>query len=442
MANVHTDNKSGTPSLDVKELGKMIISLDGTMSALKKRLDDQSEQIRATGTTEPETVRKIKALEDTHEQLTTDISQMRETVDEMKAFKAKFHEYEAAGQRPGVGGDHVKSLGELTTESPAYQAMMAGHGKYESGLIEIPRGYQQTKALTLASGSAGDIPVPYRVPEIIAPSLRPMRVRDLLTVANTTSTSIDYIRETGFTDAATGVQKQGAARAVLEGGTKPEANLTFTKLSAQTRTIVHWLAATRQTIQDVPQLQAYINNRLLYGLYYAEEVQLLYGNGTDPNLQGIMTVPGSQTYNWSAGEIGDTTVDAVRRAMTKVQLAYYPTTGIVMHPTDWEHIELAKGDDGHYLWLTSLNPLYQAGDYLWKVPVVPTDAIVQGQFLAGAFKLAAFLWDREEANIRISESHANFFVQNMVAIMAEERVALTIFRPEAFVIGSLDSAPA
>lgn len=437
MSNIVTESKSGTPTLDVKAFLTMAKGLEGVVTELKAKLDEQSEQIKAFGTTNPDTVVKLKSIEANYDQLLSDMTGLKEGVEETKAFRARFHEAEAKGQGIG-GGNKFKSLGELTTDSPAYQTMVGGNS-YESGLIEIPKG--ATKALTLGSGSAGDIPVPYRVPEIISTAVRPMRIRDLLTVTHTESTSIDYIRETGFTDVATGLLKQGGARTVLEGATKPETNLTFVKLSAQTRTIAYWLAATRQTIKDVPQLQAYIDNRLLYGLYFAEESQILYGNGTDPNLQGIMTVPGTQTYSWSAGAVGDTIVDAVRRAMTKVQLSYYPTTGIVMHPSDWEKVELAKGDDGHYLWLTTLNPLYQSGDFLWKVPVVSTDAMVQGQFLAGAFKLAAFLWDREDANIRISEHHANFFIQNMVAILAEERIALTIFRPEAFVIGTLDNAP-
>ena len=119
--------------------------------------------------------------------------------------------------------------------------------------------------------------------------------------------------------------------------------------------------------------------------------------------------------------------------MTMARLAEYRATGVVLHPLDWEKIELAKGDDGHYIWLSVGSGNQQQ---LFKIPVVDTPAMDEGEFLTGAFAAAATLYDREQANIRVSESHEDFFTRGMIAMLAEERLALTIERPEAFVAGT------
>jgi HK97 family phage major capsid protein len=74
------------------------------------------------------------------------------------------------------------------------------------------------------------------------------------------------------------------------------------------------------------------------------------------------------------------------------------------------------------------------------VPVVESDSITEGYFLVGAFRLGAQIWDREGVSIRVSEHHASYFIQNLVAILAEERFALTVYRPEAFVYGAFSSS--
>lgn len=443
----------GIPQLKVKEdgtitnLGAVLTAFAEASEGIASSLKEQDREIKAFGEVSTKTAEDFKKKEALWDQAVADIAGFKEFNEQFKAFEAKFHEFEAKGQRPGATGVNEKSLGAIYTESEQYKSMLAS-GRFESGAVELPNSFDHyvMKALSLAPGSAPPV-VPFRFPEIISAPTRKLRIRDLLTVATTTQSSIDYVQETGFTtEASPNTQKQGAAAMVAEGATKPEARMTFTLLSATVRTLAHWIAVTRQAVEDIPQLMAYIDGRLTYGLYYAEEQQLLYGNGTSPNIQGILTHPNIQTYLWSNGPVGlganrDTKIDAIRRSFTKSQLAQYPVTGVILHPSDWEDIELAKASDGHYLWTTTLNPLYNREE-VWKVPVVPTDAINQGTWLSGAFSLGAYLWDRQQANIRVSEHHASMFVQNMIAILAEERIALTIFRPESFVKGTFDAPPA
>jgi HK97 family phage major capsid protein len=195
-------------------------------------------------------------------------------------------------------------------------------------------------------------------------------------------------------------------------------------------------------LADEPQLRSIIDNELLYGLRLQEDYQILQGDGTGENLKGILETPGIQTYDWSSGAnlpVVDTKADAIRRAATLALLAYYEPTGVVLNPQDWEDIELTKDSNGQYLIAVSVA---MGGEpKLWRVPIVDTPAMPVGQALIGAFGTGAQLYDREQASIRISEQHADFFVRNAIVILAEQRLALAVKRPESFVSVTFDSAP-
>ncbi len=249
----------------------------------------------------------------------------------------------------------------------------------------------------------------------------------------TTSTTITWLNLSN---------QAGAAAAVAEAGTKPEALLSYAKRTATPKKIAHWIPASDEVLNDDAQLQAQIEDQLLMGVAFKEEVDLLYGSGTGSSLQGLMTHPRVQTYAWSDGEtdpVPDTKIDAFRRAITKAQVREYVPSGGVLNPQDWEDFELAKGSDGHYIWL---NVQTGAGMRAFQIPIVVTNAIHAGEGLVGAFDSAAQIWDREEAYIKVSDQHSTFFIENMIAILAEERLMLPIFRPDAFVVVDFDAEPA
>lgn len=265
-------------------------------------------------------------------------------------------------------------------------------------------------------------------------NMRRARVRDLFPVAQTSANLIDFFRVLGFgTDRLDLSSSASVVADYVAGnfGLKPHSALKFENAQAPVRTIAHYEVAHRNVLQDEPQLQSTINNELLYGLRLTEDAQILNGTGTGEDLLGILRTPGIQTYNKSSGPGTDKKQDALRRAATLAILAYYDPTGIVIHPYDWEEIELDKGSDGHYS--VAVSVAVGAEQKLWRMPVVDSPAIAQGTALVGAFGLGAQLYDRMQANIRIAEQHADFFVRNAVAILAEERLALAVKRPESFV---------
>jgi hypothetical protein len=231
----------------------------------------------------------------------------------------------------------------------------------------------------------------------------------------------------------------GTIAATPETLIKPEMTIAYDLQTEAVKTIAHWIPASRQIMADASILRSRINDRLVFGLKFSEEHHILYGDGSSRQLAGILTDVGRQTYNWSSGGADDTKVDAIRRAVTKAMLAYYPVNGVVLHPNDWEDIELLKGSDKHYIWVTV--PDGAGVMRVWGVPVVVTTAINEGEFVLGGWRLGATLWDREDASIRVAEQHENFFIRNMVLVLAEERLVQTVERPESFVHGFFDAAP-
>lgn len=393
------------------ELQSLLESFNSLQADMRNTLDAQSSEIKQYGESTEATGKKIDVLDN---QLTDIQAALNDRIEKAE---------NAIARGMGAAGDEESSsVGEMFASSDQYKEMISGRG-YNSKPMEIRSffGDRLRNDISTAEFPSRGL----RVPGIVAPQDRDLRIRDLLDVASTTDGSIEYVEETGFTiNAAT----------VAERALKPESGLDFELRSVPIRTIAHWIRATRQVVADERQLANYIDNRLTYGLKVVEDAQLLYGTGGGTDLFGLMTNPRVQTYDSTAdGEAGDTRIDAVRRAMTLVALAEYPVSGVVLHPKDWEKIETAKGSDGHYLWV---NVTIGGERRLWRAPVVETPAINEGEFLTGAFSLAATLWDREQSNVRIAEQHGDFFIRNMVVILAEERVALTNYRPEAFVNGS------
>jgi len=401
------NKKDGEPDLKTLQT-----EFNASWKSLKGLLDQQADEMRTHGETAQSTADSITAIEkkiDQYEQ-------------ELKGVTDKYKDFETKMQRPSFGGgERAKSAGDLLIESDSYKNMGSGEFKASQSL----KGFF-TKDLDSTDPKGGILVSPQTVAGVLTPPQEDLRIRDLLNVQRTTSNAIEYIVETGFTN---------ASAVAPEKSLKPQSDLTFDIESATVKTLAHWIPATRQIIQDAPMLRNYVDGRLTYGLALTEEAQILYGDGVGDNMAGIMTNPNVQNAGGVAS--GDTRIDHLRRAITRTLLAGYPATGIVLHPSDWEDIELQKGTDGHYIWVSVVN----GGETrLWRVPVVQSTGMNEGEFLVGAFGLAGQLWDREQANVRISEHHADYFARNMLAILAEERLALTVYRPEAFVRGAFTAA--
>lgn len=404
-----------------KELQALLTQFNTANAEIRAAVETQQAEIRNHGQAREETGRQVEQINARLEQISADI---RAATTRIEAAETEF----ARGGFRGRG-EPPKSPGETFVESDTYRDAVRNN-RERSDVVTVPSFWTpRNTLLTSDPASGGAILAPYRVPGVVGIPEQELRLRDLLNVMSTDSDLIQYVQETGFTN---------NAAPVAEGAEKPESALTYELKSAPAEVIAHWLPATRQIIANPSQMRNMIDVRLTYGLKVAEEAEILYGDGTTPNLQGIATHDDVQTYSWSSGLLGDNRLDAIRRAMALARLAGYPANGVVMHPNDWATFELLKGSDGHYLWGVAGAG---AEARLWRIRVVESEAVTEGEPIVGAWNLGATLWDREQATVRLSDSHGDYFIKNKVAVLAEERVALTIYRPEAFVVVDLDGAP-
>lgn len=269
----------------------------------------------------------------------------------------------------------------------------------------------EVKAITSAGTSGGPLgrtafrDVPNGLPQ------RRLQVRDLLPVVRIESGAVEYPRQTARTN---------NAAMVAEGTLKPESNYGWTMETVTPKVIAHWIPASRQILDDAPQLRDTIDTELLYGLALKEEEQLLNGSGTGENLTGLITNATAYADPLGGGT-GLTMLDTMARAILQNALADEPADGIVIHPSDWMRMRLIKDADGKYI---LGDPAADVAPVLFGLPVVATKAMAADTFLVGNFARAATLYDRWAPRVEVSSEHADFFTRNMVAILAEERLAL------------------
>lgn len=349
-----------------------------------------------------------------------------EAITAVNEAKARLDEIEQKLARSGGGDDiETKTLGERFTESDQVKKLIEDGSSFR-GKASMEMKATLTSATTNSDGSVGDAVQNTRLPGILPLAQRRMTVRDLLSQGRMDGNTLEYVKETGFTN---------NAGMVAEAAAKPQSDIKFDLVSTSAKVIAHYMKASRQIMDDVAQLRSTIDNRLLYGLAYKEESQLLNGDNTGQNLNGI--IPQATAYAAPTTLADLNIIDVLRLAQLQAVLAEYPATGHVMHPTDWAGIETLKDTVGRYI---IGNPQGTAQPTLWGLPVVATQAIAARKFLTGAFQLGAQVFDRWAARVEIATENEDDFIKNLVTILAEERLALAVYRPEAFIFGDFDSA--
>lgn len=357
--------------------------------------------------------KEIKA----HQQLSAESKANADTaLAKFNELQAKLNDITQKLERPQDNPkESVQSLGQMVVESESFKNANMNASFRGSVRVNAPR-----SAITTTTTN---IVAPDRQAGIIAPPVRRMTIRDLLIPGTTNSNSIEFVRETGFTNNATTVGESMA---------KPYSDITFGLVNSPVRTVAHLFKASRQILDDVSGLISYIDGRARNGLQLAEEKQLLFGNGSGSNILGI--VPQASSFTPSLSVANATAIDRIRLALLQAVLAEFPSNGIVLNPIDWASIELTKDNEGRYI---IGNPMDGTTPRLWNLPVVETQAMNANNFLVGAFNMAAQIFDRMDMEVLISTENDKDFENNMITIRAEERLALAVYRPEAFVTGEV-----
>jgi HK97 family phage major capsid protein len=312
-------------------------------------------------------------------------------------------------RRDGYSGKPSrKTFGEAFTASDAYQLKSGRTGPESTLDIDVK---------TLMTTVAGWDPEEVRNGKVVPFATRPIQVADLFPQTETTQSAIQYMEETTYTN---------AAAEIAEAGTFPEAALALTEQTVLVRKIAVFLPVTDEQLEDEPQVRGYIDNRLPFMIRQRLDSQLLVGNGTAPNLRGLLNISGIQTQ----AKGSDPTPDAIYKAIVKVETTGQAmANGVVMNPSNWQDIRLLRTADGIYIWG---NPSDAGPERIWGLQVVRAQAETAGTAIVGDFQNFSELSIRRGIDVQVSNSHSTFFVEGKQAIRADMRAALVVYRPAAF----------
>lgn len=357
---------------------------------------------------------QIKAMNDEMTELGKEIDGLTE----LEGIKARGEEMSQVGPHPGHllqnengkrPADPHQTLGQLFVESDAYK----GRSSLKMGdEVNLDVNMQAT----LFQTSTGWAPEAVRGPMVVDFPVRQLRVLDLVASGTTNQNAIKYMEVTTRARAATGV---------AEAGLKPEAAIEVDERTDPVEKIAVWIPVTDEQLEDVPQVQAFIESQLVGDLREELEDQVLAGSGTPPEISGILDRANIQTQAKGA----DPTPDAIYKAMQKIRtVGRDEPNGVVLHPNDWTPIRLLATADGIYIW----GPPMDAGpERIWGVPVVQTTAMTENTGLVGNFQRAQ-LFMRKGITIDVTNAHDDFFIHNKQAIRAELRAALAVYKPASF----------
>lgn len=348
---------------------------------------------------------------------------------------------------PAVDAGKGKTLGERFVNAPEFKGWLdrvstAGFLSNSSRIESSPAvGFGMKDLITGASETSAGALVQAEwlgLLDGLAQFQRPLTIMDLISRGQTSSDAVEYARVTGFTnnaapvaeavtDVAVGGNAGGSIGTVdsVEAGVKPKSGLVLEKVATSVKTIAHWLPATKRSLSDAGQVRTLIDLFLRYGLNEELEDQIVTGDGTDENFEGILEVSGTQSQAWDTNLLVTT-----RKARTKVRTVGRATpTAFVFNPVDNERIDLLTNSNGDFYFG---GPTSNPSAPLWGLPRIESEAVPAGTGVVADWRQAV-LWDREAATIAVSDSHADFFTRNLVAILAEMRAAFGVIRPSAFV---------
>jgi HK97 family phage major capsid protein len=417
-------------------------------TAIKSKCEEvqaifRKADLEQNGICSTEQQEQIKSLNKQIEELEQSAQSLAQQ-DELKALNGR--RLDAFG-RPGnpqqfdgtpAGAGRRGSIGERFLASDAFKAWfdsVAPHGQVPErmritspsvpfngeGVKSLLTGLTTWSARTDTSASAL-VPIDQRGLLDMGYWQRPLRISDLVSHGTTTGDVIEYVRITGVTNNAAPVAEATATGG--SSGVKPESAMAFEVIQDRVKTIATWLPATRRALGDAGQLRSLIDAFLRYALLEELEDQMVSGSGAGENLTGVLNVSGILTQSWSADLL-----TTARKAITNITLNGRVTPNAwVLHPNDWEDFDLLTDNENRYFFG---GPQSVGTPRLWGVPVIVSEAVTEG-FGVLADWSKAMLWDREQTNILVSDSHADFFIRNLIAILGELRAAFGVIRPKAF----------
>jgi HK97 family phage major capsid protein len=340
-------------------------------------------------------------------------------------FNERFDAMEVANKKQFEAGKKVSFKGALVEaiEGGAIDAM-------RNGMSKAAR-FEVKADMTTAADFTGEVIPADRVPGYKYDPTRLVHVRQLIPQGSTTSDVVRFVKESGYTN--------GAA-ATAEGATMGQSDFDFTATDANVQKIASYFRISEEMLNDTPQLTSYLSARAPEKLLEVEDTQILNGNGTAPNLSGIITDAAAFAAGGFANAIESANeFDVLTVALNQLALSNYAADYIMINPTDFHKILLLKSSQNEYLvkdWNQGLQPRING------VPVILSTAVTSDKYLVGNFGMGTQLWVRDNVGVEFFREDGTNVRDGFVTVRVQERVALTNYLPNAFVTGdfSVDKA--
>lgn len=320
----------------------------------------------------------------------------------------------------------AKSVGAQVAGSGALKAFAEGSAtKARMEVAEV----KESAGTPITTPTGGVVPA-YRRPGVLAGAFRPFTIEALFPTIPVASNAYEYVKEKddGFVN--------GAAF-IAEGTQKPFGSTGFELVSGTVKTIAHLARISKQLMEDAPALEAYINQRIVYGVDLAVEDQITKGDGLGQNLSGIFNTGNYTAHGATLADLGTknaSLLDLILFAKTKIEQAYYRPSAILLNPLNWSRLQMLKNANGDYY---LGHPATVAPAELWGLPVITTQAVAVDQFMVGDFTAAGTVWARQGLTVELFEQDSDNVQKNLITIRAERRLGFGIERPTALCGGAL-----
>ena len=307
------------------------------------------------------------------------------------------------------------SLGNFKTE------LRKGLEKNKEGLAKLKNGGNErirfaVKAvgdMTVAGNVTGQIPQAEREAGITRIVRRQPFIVELVNTGTISSTTWEWVEQK---------LPEGTVTMVAEGAAKPQLDFNLVLASATVRKVAAHIKASKEMLDDIPLMEAEINQELAELINLEIDSQVLEGDGTGQNLTGILEnavafAPGTFATG-QANEVDEANnQDVLRIAINQIMVAQFQPNFILMHPSDVTGMDVSKASDGHYV----LPPFSTLDNTIIKgIPIVQNTGITEGDYLVGDFTKSGVRF-KEGLTFDVGFENDDF-TKNFITILAESRL--------------------
>lgn len=390
--------------------------IKGLAEDLAGRMEKHNEQIKMNAESSEEVKGEIKKITEKLEENGGLAEKQQEQLDDIQLNLKGLSQDKKEESKTFVS--ELKGM----FESDNYENLKATGNRLHYGM-EVKAG-----DMTTANTYTGDVIEPQRVRSFVFDPDNPRHIRQVLTSGVTNSDKVSFPQETAFDNGT-------ATRA--EGATMGQSDFDLELKEFNVRHISAFVVASREMLEDTAGLESYIRTRLLDKYMLKEDDQLLNGNGTAPNLSGLIT--NATAYSDQLADSSVNKYDVLFNAGTQVFNNNLQASWHVVHPTDYMKLSLTKDDDGMYIYPAQVRT--GGAIQVDGVPVFRTTAIANGRFLT-LDQAAAQIFDRRNVNIEMWMQDSTNARNRKVTITINGSLALPIYHTGGLVTATFASAEA